>query len=194
MRRILILTALLFVAACVRAQIVVSTGSEAVGIRFCATPGQCAWSVGNHTTAASLDVFDWGAGKANSLSAEVHAFIFPTPNVDFYGAALNYQPTMSWLGHTNVSPSQFQLFVQAGGGEMILPGLTKPTFFGGGGGKYRANANLTWNVLDGYVLCGNGQCSPTVSMGIIYTINPAQSQNAAVKATLHKAATKVWGQ
>jgi hypothetical protein len=187
-KRVAILTALLFTVACVRAQIVVSTGSEAVALHYNGN-----WSAGNHTT-ESLDVYDWGATKANSLSAEVHEFLFPGPGVNSYDAAVKIQPTMAWLKPTNIKPEQFQLFAQAGGGETTLPGLTKGTFFGGGGAMYRATANLTWSIVDGYALRFNNQTTYAVSAGLMYTFNPAASQNAGVKAMLHKAATKVWGQ
>jgi hypothetical protein len=184
MRRILLLTALFTCTAIAAfAQVVVSTGSEAVAVHY-----NGSWSAGNHTT-ESLDVIDWGVAKGNSFSAEVHEFLLPAIGVNSYNVGGKVIPDLSGiLKKTNVSPSLFQVFAQAGGGETTLPGATKSSFFGGGGAMYRATPNLTWTIIDGYALRFNGQTGYAITAGLWYTFNPSASKSMAVKALLRKAA------
>ncbi len=169
-------------SAATRAQgITVSVGSEAVAARY-----QGNWSAGNHTT-ESLDVIDWGATQENSLSAEVHEFLLPGIGVNSYDVAAKYTPDLTAvLQKTNISPSLFQVFAQGGGGETTLPGATKGTWFAGGGASYRATANLTWSIVDGYALRFNGQTTYAVTAGLYYTVNPAASASAAVKQLIRR--------
>jgi hypothetical protein len=180
---IVALLALSVAAAAQTPGVVVSAASEAVVAHY-----QGMWTPGNHTT-ESFDVIDWGAQKGNSFSAEIHEFLLPTINVNSYLAGGKFVPDISALvKKTNIPSDQFQVFLQAGGGVTNVPAGSKTTFMGGGGAAYRATPNLTWTVLDGYVLCFGGQCAPTASTGLVYTFNPAASQSLMMKRLIARRA------
>ena len=164
---------------------IVSASGSAVALKY-----QSNWSAAT-LLPQSFDIFDYGAQKGNSVSVETVEFLAPGPGFNSYlfGTRLDFDIS-GLISGSNLSGDQFRPFVRAAGGETTIGSATKPTALVGGGVAYMITPNLTWTTIEGYCLWFNGSCSPAISDGIQYHINGQNSQAAAVKRMLHRAALK----
>lgn len=164
--------------------VTVSTSSEAVGIHFCPTLAPCAWGAGD-VTIESLDVFDWGAQKGNSLSAEGYELLAPSFNFNSYLGGIRVTPDISsLLAKTNVSSDQFGVFAQAAAGSSTLTAGNKFTFLVGAGAQYRLTTNLAWSTVDFRYGRIGSQPFYEASSGLVYYFNPQTAQSTATRRFL----------
>ena len=162
-----------------------STSSEAVGIHYCPSLAPCAWGPGN-VTIESLDVFDWGAQKGNSLSAEGYELLAPSFGFNAYLGGVRVTPDISSvLKKTNISPDQFGVFAQfAAGTSTFTTTGNEFTFLLRGGSNYRISTNLAWNTVDfGWGRIG-ARTFYEASSGFVYYLNPQAAQSKATKRFL----------
>jgi hypothetical protein len=165
--------------------VTVSTSSEAVGIHFCPTLAPCAWGAGD-VTIESLDVFDWGAQKGNSLSAEGYELLVPSFNFNSYLGGIRITPDISSLvKKSNVSSDQFGVFAQFAAGTSTFSNAgNKFTFLLRGGSNYRLTTNMAWNTVEfGWGKVGS-QPFYEASSGLVYLINPQTAQSTATRRFL----------
>jgi hypothetical protein len=156
-----------------------STSSEAVGIHF-----NNAWTAGNHTT-ETLDLLDWGAQKANSLSVEGHELLAPGANFNSYLGGIRITPDISaLLKKTNISTDQFGVFAQAAAGSATMTAGNKFTFLAGGGAMYRLTTNLAWSTVDFRWGRVGSHTFYEASSGLSYYFNPQTTQSKATKRFL----------
>jgi hypothetical protein len=127
-----------------------------------------ATSAGAKTT-QSLDFLDWGAAKSNHLSIVGYQFMAPTPGISFYGAGARVDPDLSKvLSKTNVSSSQFGIFVEGAVGAAVLAKTTGVGVMLGGGIKYQITNSVGWNSLSvNYLRLGSSNAI-SMSTGLSY--------------------------
>jgi hypothetical protein len=181
----LLLAGVLSLAGALSAQttngLVVSTSTEAVGLHF-----NNAWGPANITT-VSLDVFDFGASKGNSLSAAEYTVLASGGGFSSYLGGVHFVPDVSSLvKHTNIPSDQFGVFVEGAAGNTTFANSTpnKFTFLFGAGSNYRLTPNISWSTIDFRIGRVGAQTFYTASSGLVYFFNPQASQNLAVKRML----------
>ena len=167
--------------------LVFSTSTEAVALNFHST-----YYAANHTT-ESLDVFDWGAAKGNSISIESHQLLAgPTAGWNGYYGGVKVQPDISKLmSKSNISPSLFGIYAQAAVGVATMPTGSQISYILGGGAQYRMNENLVWSAANfRYIRTGSSNGWEATS-GLLYTINPAASKSLVIKKLVAARAAKL---
>ena len=154
-----------------------STSSEATALNY-----NGAWSAADHTT-ETLDILDWGATKANSLSVEGHQIV-GSPFKSYLGGVRLTPDISAILKPTNISPDQFGVYLQGAGGVATLPTGSQVTFLAGGGANYRLTANLAWTTVDAHYLRVGSVNAWEMSTGLAYFFNPQATQSVSLKRFL----------
>ena len=116
-------------------------------------------------TAATLigqqyDFLDFGKKQNHHLSLVGNELVAPGANFNAYLGGLRYEPDLSGLlAKTNMQAGTFGTYFEATMGNGVpASGGSHISFTVGGGVKYRAPANLSWNALQGdYVRFGSQQ-------------------------------------
>jgi opacity protein-like surface antigen len=187
---ILLLAGVLSLAGALSAQtnnLVMSTSTEAVGLHY-----NNAWGAANITT-VSLDVFDWGKTKGNSLSAAEYTILSSGGGFNSYLGGVHVVPDVSSLvKHTNIPVDQFSVFGEAAAGNSTFSSTTPNqfTFLLGGGAQYKLTPNIAWSTVDFRWGRLGSKDFYTASSGLTYFFNPQASQSLAVKRMLARAKSR----
>lgn len=126
-------------------------------------------------SAATLtkQTFDFKDGKTPGnlyhLYLGGYQLLAPTPNVQVYGGFFAYEPDLTKLfKSTNVPDGTFSVFFAGAGGVAVFPGTTGLSYAGGGGIKYRATSNLSWNLAEVYFARIGSQNVPVISSNLSF--------------------------
>ena len=137
------------------------TATDALGI-------SCGgWSMGNLTT-ESYDLLDYGATKDNRLFAQGVELTAPGCGLSVFGGGVLWQPNIaSLLSKTNLPSGNFLTFVDASLGNGIpTTGADHLTTILGGGVKYIASDNVTWNTIRFEEVFFGASRYPSISSGV----------------------------
>lgn len=176
MKRILILTALLFAAFAAAAQ---STTTTTTSTGFSASTDACgvyvasSWTACTHIT-QSYDFMDWGSTKANHLFVQGNQLLAPTPGLNIYTGGVEYQPNLGNLfAKTNVPANTLQFFVNGSAGVgTSATGPNHVSFLAGGGVRYNFSQSVTWNSLQATYVRFGSQNYPVISSGLTFIFGP----------------------
>ena len=138
------------------------TATDAMGISCGGS-----WSVGN-LTSESYDLLDYGATKANRLFAQGVELTAPGCGLSVFGGGVLWQPNIATLlSKTNLPSGNFLTFVDASVGNGIpATGADRLTTIIGGGVKYIASDNVTWNTVRFEEVFFGANRYPSISSGL----------------------------
>ncbi len=138
------------------------TATDALGISCAGS-----WSVGNLTT-ESYDLLDYGATKDNRVFAQGVELTAPGCGLSVFGGGVLWQPNISaLLNKTNLPSGNFLTFVDASVGNGIpSTGSSRITTVIGGGVKYIASDNVTWNTIRFEEVFFGASRYPSISSGV----------------------------
>lgn len=138
------------------------TATDALGISCGGS-----WSAGNLTTEA-YDLLDYGATKENRVFAQGVELTAPGCGLSVFGGGVIWQPDLSaLLAKTNLPSGNFLTFVDASIGNGIpAAGADRLTTILGGGVKYIATDNVTWNTVRFEEVFFGSNRYPSISSGI----------------------------
>lgn len=137
------------------------TATDALGI-------SCGgWSAGNLTT-ESYDLLDYGATKSNRVFAQGVELTAPGCGLSVFGGGVLWQPdTAALLNKTNLPSGNFLTFLDASVGNGIpATGADRLTTILGGGVKYIASDNVTWNTIRFEEVFFGSSRYPSISSGL----------------------------